>query len=157
VPQLFFRWHLIPDFDGSFQGKELMPLHYTREGYTFRADANGLTIEPGPKPITLTRHELEQLGLQVRDDFRIPLGAGADKGDLIDRILAALHEAINRCRGPEEAWMAQDLKRAMILDRWAGRRSRSAHPGSRRCLRLTRLGVPPEFSICLIGRHLKAF
>jgi hypothetical protein len=24
-------------------------------------------------------------------------------------------EAIRRCRGPEQAWMAQDLKRAMIL------------------------------------------
>jgi len=27
----------------------------------------------------------------------------------------ALQEAANRCRGPEEAWMAQDLKRAVIL------------------------------------------
>ena len=27
-----------------------MPLHYTGDGYTFSADAQGLTIEPGPKP-----------------------------------------------------------------------------------------------------------
>jgi hypothetical protein len=25
-----------------------MSLHYTRDGYTFRADADGLTIDPGP-------------------------------------------------------------------------------------------------------------
>ena len=31
------------------------------------------------------------------------------------RIIASLNEAIHRCRGPEEAWMAQDLHRAMIL------------------------------------------
>ena len=30
-------------------------------------------------------------------------------------ILTALQEAISRCRGPEESWMAQDLHRAMIL------------------------------------------
>jgi hypothetical protein len=29
--------------------------------------------------------------------------------------MSTLHEAISRCKGPEEAWMAQDLKRAMIL------------------------------------------
>ena len=49
-----------------------MPLHYTRDDYTFRADAQGLSIEPGPRPITLGREELDQLGLQPRDDYRIP-------------------------------------------------------------------------------------
>ena len=37
------------------------------------------------------------------------------KEDVTGRILTALKEAISRCRGPEESWMAQDLKRAMIL------------------------------------------
>jgi hypothetical protein len=36
-------------------------------------------------------------------------------GDETDRVLSALQKAISRCRGPEESWMAQDLKRAMIL------------------------------------------
>lgn len=40
-----------------------MSLHLTRNGYTFTADAHSLTITPGPKPITLQRSELEQLGL----------------------------------------------------------------------------------------------
>jgi hypothetical protein len=39
-----------------------MPLHYTRDSYAFRADPDGLTIDPGPKPITLGRQELAQLG-----------------------------------------------------------------------------------------------
>ncbi len=34
-----------------------MPLHYSWDGYTFRADAHKLAIEPGPKPITLTRRQ----------------------------------------------------------------------------------------------------
>jgi hypothetical protein len=89
-----------------------MPLHHTRDGYTFRADANGLNIEPGRKPITLGRPELEQLGFQVRDDYRIPIGQGTEKPEVTDRILGALNEAINRCRGPDDSWMVLDLKRA---------------------------------------------
>lgn len=92
-----------------------MALHYSRDGYAFRADAEGLTIEPGPKSITLSRQELTQLGLQPCDDYRIPVGQGAEKGGVTDRILSVLNDAISRCRGPEEAWMAQDLKRAMVL------------------------------------------
>jgi len=96
-----------------------MPLHYTRDGYRFQADAQGLTIEPGPKPIRLTRPELEQVGLEIRDDRNIPLRVESegesDKEDPTGRIIAALHEAINRCRGPEDAWMAQNLQRAMVL------------------------------------------
>jgi hypothetical protein len=37
-----------------------MALRYSRDGYTFRTDADGLNIEPGSMPITLTRMELEQ-------------------------------------------------------------------------------------------------
>ena len=54
-------------------------------------------------------------GLQPRDDSQISLGAESGKGDVTGRILSALNEAIRRCRGPEESWMAQDLKRAMVL------------------------------------------
>ena len=73
-----------------------MPLHHTRDGYTFRADAHGLTIEPGPQPITLSRAELEQLGLTIRDDYQIPLDTEAIGPDLIDAILSALNEAVKR-------------------------------------------------------------
>jgi len=92
-----------------------MALHFSRDGYTFRADAQGLTIEPGPKSVTLNRQELAQLGLEPRDDYKIPLAAGQEGEEITGRILTALQEAISRCRGPEESWMAQDLKRAMIL------------------------------------------
>jgi len=92
-----------------------MALHYNRDGYAFRADAAGLAIEPGQKPITLNRTELAQLGLQPRDDHQIPLESAAPKEDITGRIMSALAEAIRRCRGPEEAWMAQDLTRAMVL------------------------------------------
>jgi hypothetical protein len=34
---------------------------------------------------------------------------------LVDRFLAVLDNAARRCLGTEDAWMAQDLKRAMIL------------------------------------------
>ena len=33
----------------------------------------------------------------------------------IDPIVSALKEAMMRCRGPEEIWMAMNLRRAMIL------------------------------------------
>ena len=92
-----------------------MSLQYSHDGYTFRADAQGLTIEPELKPITLNQSELEQLGLQPRDDYRIPIASAATKEDVTGRILSPLNEAIQRCRGPEETWMAQDLKRTMIL------------------------------------------
>jgi len=59
-----------------------MSLHYTHNGYTFRADAEGLTIEPGPKPVTLNRQELAQLGLEPRDDYKIPLVEGGSKGQM---------------------------------------------------------------------------
>jgi len=93
-----------------------MALHYARDGYTFRADAQSLAVEPGPKPITLTRPELDQLGLDIRDDHKIPLTEGASEREpAIDAIVAALSEALKRCRGPEEAWMAMNLRRAIVL------------------------------------------
>jgi hypothetical protein len=93
-----------------------MPLHYARDGYTFRADAQTLAIEPGPKPITLTRPELKRLGLDIRDDHKIPLAEAAEHPEpAIDAIVSALSEALKRCRGPEEAWMAMNLRRAIVL------------------------------------------
>ncbi len=93
-----------------------MPLHYARDGYTFRSNAQSLAIEPGPRPITLTRLELEQLGLDIRDYHKIPLPEIATEHEpLIDGVVSALKEAMMRCKGPEETWMAMNLRRAMIL------------------------------------------
>jgi hypothetical protein len=92
-----------------------MPLHHSRDGYKFRADAQTLTIDPGLQPITLARSELEQLGLRFRDDYQVPLTSTEERGGVIDPIMSALEEAIRRCRGPEESWMALHLRRAMIL------------------------------------------
>jgi hypothetical protein len=93
-----------------------MALHYARDGYTFRADAQSLAIEPRPKPITLTRPELDRLGLEIRDDHKIPLAEAAEHSEpAIDAIVSALSEALKRCRGPEEAWMAMNLRRAIVL------------------------------------------
>jgi hypothetical protein len=93
-----------------------MALHCSRDGYTFRADAQSLAIEPGLKPITLTRSELEKLGLEIRDHHRITFPEFATvREPVIEAILSALNESLKRCRGPEEAWMAMSLKRAMVL------------------------------------------
>src|SRR5882724_624400 len=93
-----------------------MSLHFSKDGYTFRADAQSLAIEPGLKPITLTRPEMDQLGLNIRDDHKIPLTqAAAEREPAIDAIIAALSDALKRCRGPEEAWMAMNLRRAIVL------------------------------------------
>jgi len=92
-----------------------MPLRYSKAGYTFSTDAGSLTIEPGPRPTTLSRGELMQLGIEVRDDYRVPLTGAHESHGVIDSILAALKEALTRCRGPEEIWMARDVKRAMVL------------------------------------------
>ena len=92
-----------------------MSLHYSKGGYSFSSDAGSLAIEPGPRPTTLSRGELMQLGLVVRHGQPVPLtGAQASQG-VIGSILAALKEALTRCRGPEEIWMARDLKRAIAL------------------------------------------
>src|SRR5947209_8173090 len=92
-----------------------MPLHFNKNDYTFRVGAGSLTIEPGPRPTTLSRGELMQLGIEVRDDYRVPLTGAHEPHGVIEGILAALKEALTRCHGPEEIWMAGDLKKAMVL------------------------------------------
>ncbi len=92
-----------------------MPLHYSKGGYSFCTDAGSLVIEPGPRPTTLSRGELMQLGIEVRANQQVPLTGAHESHGVIESILAALKEALTRCRGPEEIWMARDLKRAMIL------------------------------------------
>ncbi len=92
-----------------------MPLHYTRNGYTLSADAHSLTITPGPKPITLERSDLEQLGLAIRDDYQIPLSDEREGGQLVAGILSALTDALNRCEGTQQAWTRRNLRRAMVL------------------------------------------
>ena len=92
-----------------------MPLHYTHNGYTFTADAQSLTITPGPKPITLGRSELERLGMAIRDDYQIPLSDEQEEGQLVAGILSALSDALNRCEGQKQAWTRRNLRRAMVL------------------------------------------
>ena len=95
-----------------------MALRYQREGYTFRADAHSFAITPGPKPITLGRAELEQLGLLFRDDYQLRHGdtdTDADKGGVIEAIMDSLTNVLSRCRSSKDAWMYRNLERAMIL------------------------------------------
>ena len=92
-----------------------MSLHHSRDGYTFSADAHTLTIQPGPKPITLQRWELEQLGLAIRDDYQVPLAEQQDEGQLIAGILSELKGALKRCEGTPHAWTRRNLRRAMVL------------------------------------------
>lgn len=92
-----------------------MSLHYSKGGYSFSSDAGSLAIEPGPRPTTLSPGELMQLGLEVRHGQQAPLTDGRGSDGVIGSILAALKEALTRCRGPEEIWMARDLKRAIVL------------------------------------------
>ena len=68
-----------------------MLLHYSWDGYTFRADAHTRAIEPGPKPITLTWAELEELGLLVRDDYQIQhMNKDAVEEGIIEAIMNSL-------------------------------------------------------------------
>ncbi len=92
-----------------------MALHYSRDQYTFSADAHTVTIHPGPKPITLQRWELEQLGLAIRDDYQVPLAEQQDEEPLIAGILSSLTEALSRCEGGRHAWTRRNLRRAMVL------------------------------------------
>ena len=92
-----------------------MPLHYTRDGYTFTADAHNLPITPGPMPITLDQSEMERLGLAIRDDYQIPLADDQEGEQLIAGILSALSQALGRCDGPQQAWTRRNLHRAMVL------------------------------------------
>ncbi len=92
-----------------------MPLHHTRDGYNFNADAQTLAIEPGSKPITLTRWELERLGLIFQDVHPIRFDTEAEKEGVIGGILNSLTDALARCRGPEDTWMHRNLQRAIVL------------------------------------------
>jgi hypothetical protein len=92
-----------------------MPLHYSKDGYTFRADAGSLTIEPGPGSITLNRSELEQMGLAIRDDYQVPLKVAPEQRSPIGDILATLSEALRRFEGQANQWKRRDLRRAMVL------------------------------------------
>ena len=92
-----------------------MALHYSRDGYSFSADAASLRIEPGSKPVTLGRSELEQLGLAIRDDYQVPLSAEDRDRHVIAGILAALSDALRYLEGPKHAWARRNLRRAMTL------------------------------------------
>ncbi len=93
-----------------------MALHYQREGYTFRADAHTLAIDPGPAPITLTRPELEQLGLLFKDQHYFRHSAEGDEEEgIIGAMMNALTNAMARCRGPEDDWIRRNLQRALFV------------------------------------------
>ena len=92
-----------------------MALHYSRDGYSFSADAASLSIDPGSDPITLTRSDLEQLGLAIRDDYQVPLSDEEQDGHLITGILSTLAEVVRKLEGPREAWARRNLRRAMTL------------------------------------------
>ncbi len=92
-----------------------MALHYSRDGYTFSADAASLSIDPGPNPITLNRSELEQLGLAIRDDYQVPLSDEDRDGHIITGIISTLAEAVRKLEGPRDAWARRNLRRAMTL------------------------------------------
>src|SRR5258707_4166314 len=92
-----------------------MALHLSKDGYTFRADTGSLTIEPGPGPITLSRSELEQVGLAIRDDYQVPLKVGTEQTSPIGDILATLSEALRRFEGHSNQWKRRDLRRVMVL------------------------------------------
>ncbi len=92
-----------------------MALHYNRDGYSFSADAASLFIDPGPNPITLTRSDLEQLGLAIRDDYQVPLSDEDREGHIITGILSTLAEVVRKLEGPRDAWARRNLRRAMTL------------------------------------------
>ena len=92
-----------------------MAPHYSRDGYTFSADAASLSIDPGPDPITLSRSALEQLGLSIRDDYQVPLSDEDREGHIITGILSTLAEVVRKLEGPRDAWARRNLRRAMTL------------------------------------------
>ena len=93
-----------------------MPLHHTRDGYNFKADALTLAIDPGPKPITLGCAELEQLGLLFRDDYQIRhMDTKVGEEGVILAIMNSLTDALARCKGQGDFWMHRNLQRAIVL------------------------------------------
>ena len=61
----------------------------------------------------LTRSELEQLGLAVRDDYQVPLSDDDRDGHIITGILSTLAEVVRKLEGPRDAWARRNLRRAM--------------------------------------------
>ena len=92
-----------------------MSLHFSKDGYTFRADASSLTIEPGPKPIHLNRSALEKLGLAVRDDYQVPIARAGEGGSLVGGILGTLSQALKKLEGSGHRGDRQNIRRAMAL------------------------------------------
>ncbi len=71
---------------------------------------------PALKPITLTRAELERLGLMFRDGYQLQhMDRDADEEGIIEAILNSLTDALARCRGHKEEWMRRNLQRALAL------------------------------------------
>ena len=92
-----------------------MPLHFSKDGYTFRADAGGLVIEPGPKPVHLNRSELEKLGLAIRDDYQVPIARAGEGGSLVGGILGTLSQALKQLEGSVHVGDRRNIRRAMAL------------------------------------------
>ena len=92
-----------------------MSLHLNKLGYTFCVDAGSLTIEPGPKPVHLTRLELEKLGLALRDDFQVPIALEGGSGSLVGGILGALSQALKNLEGSGHGGDRRNIRRAMVL------------------------------------------
>ncbi len=92
-----------------------MPLHFSKDGYTFSADVDGLMIEPGSKPVHLDRSELEKLGLAVRDDYQVPIDPEGEGGSLTGGILGTLSQALKKFEGWRHRLDRQNIRRAMVL------------------------------------------
>ena len=92
-----------------------MPLRYSREGYSFSAAADGLTIEPGPTPVHLDRSELEKLGLAVRDDYQVSIAPEGEGGSLTGGILGTLSQALKQLEGSGHVGDRRNIRRAMAL------------------------------------------
>ena len=90
------------------------------EGYQITTTSGGLrirTTEHHADPITLSKEQLAQFGLQFIDDHHIPLTAQGNPDGVLDGILASLNRAIEFSgnRGAEGKWDVDNLRRAMIL------------------------------------------
>jgi hypothetical protein len=95
--------------------RPMMPLHFNKSGYTFSVDAGSLTIEPGSKPIHLTRSDLERLGLAVRDDYQVPPTRSGEGESLVGGILGALSHALKILEGSGHGGDRRNIRRAMAL------------------------------------------
>ena len=92
-----------------------MSLHFSKDGYTFSANVDGMTIEPGPKPIHLNRSALEKLGLAVRDDYQVPIARAGEGGSLVGGILGTLSQALKQLEGSGHVGDRRNIRWAMAL------------------------------------------